>query len=126
MTAGLLSLMLAAVSPTPQPSPQWKAVHTGVYGVTVEPGETRAFGFSVPQNLTKPPRLMTFAWTVVRPTPVPALVAFQQCPQPEVCYPTLMRPTGQGSGTTQTTFRITNRATRQLYVEFRYTVWEPR
>jgi hypothetical protein len=117
----LLSVVLAAA-----PSPQWKAVHTSAYGLSVPPGQTRTAAFPIPPKIATPERVMTFSWTVIRPNPVPALVVLEQCNQPDVCHPLVMWPTSHGRGTTKTTFRLTNRSARPVDIQFSYTVWEPR
>lgn len=63
-------------------------------------------------------------WTVIRPNPAPRLLVLEQCVEPERCYPTVMRPDGQATGSLRTTFRITNRSAQNLDVQFRFTVWE--
>jgi hypothetical protein len=96
------------------------------YGVTVPAGSVRVVALPVPPTRAGAERPMSFAWTVIRPLPVPVMVVTEQCSQPDVCIPLIMRASGQGSGTTGTTFRVTNRSGRALDVQFRYTVWEAR
>jgi hypothetical protein len=126
----LLALALALAAPAatgaPAPPPQWKAVYSGEYGLNVPAGASREMRFSVPPRLGTTERPLTYSWTVIRPTPLPALVALEQCPQPDVCYPSVLRPNGQGNGTTKTMLRITNRSIKPLDILFRYTVWEAR
>jgi hypothetical protein len=123
-----LVAFLALALAVPAATPQWKAVHSDAYGLNVPPGSSRELAFAavVPPRFASPQRPLTYSWSVIRPHPLPALVALEQCPQPEVCYPSVLRPNGQGNGTTRTVLRVTNRSIKPLDVLFRYTVWEAR
>lgn len=116
-------LVLLAVA-TPSPSPTWRAAHTNVYQLSVPAGTTRALVFPIPAHLAGTERPMTFSWTIIRPQPAPRLLVLEQCISPEQCYPSVMRPNGQATGTTKTMFRVTNRGWATIEVQFRYVVWE--
>ena len=118
----LLTLVLAASAPTAV----WKIVHTSGYGAEAAPGQVKAIAFWIPPKLATPERQMTFSWTVIRPHPIPTLVVLEQCEQEDVCRPLIMRPTGQGTGTTKTRFRLTNRSIKPVNIQFSYAIWEPR
>jgi len=45
---------------------------------------------------------------------------------PERCVPTVMRPTGESSGTLGTPFRVINRSRQDIDVLFRYALWDVR
>lgn len=121
MTPGVLWLVLALAPPSPTPG--WTAAHTNVYQLQVPAGQTRTVDFPIPAALARTNRPMTFTWSIVRPVPAPRLVILEQCVRPEACYPTVMMPTGQASGTVGTAFRITNRSQQAIDVRFRFTVW---
>lgn len=108
------------------PAPSWKALYPGAYGVTVPAGSVKMLTLPIPSRLASAERPMSFAWIVLRPLPIPVMVVMEQCNQPDVCIPLIMRASGQGSGTTVTTFRVTNRSGRALDVQFRYTIWDAR
>jgi hypothetical protein len=119
----LLALVLAASAPA---ATSWKILYTSGYGAEAAPGEVKAVAFWIPQKLVTPERQMTFSWTVIRPHPIPTLVVLEQCDQPDVCRPLIMRITGQGTGTTKTRFRLTNRSIKPINIQFSYAIWEPR
>jgi hypothetical protein len=118
----VLTLLLAATAATPR----WTAVHSGEYGLNVPPGAVREMTFQVPPRFATPERPVTFSWSVIRPSPLPTLIVLEQCSQPDVCYGSVFRPTGQGNGTTRTRLRVTNRSIKPVDVLFRYTVWDAR
>jgi len=120
----LTILLLAAPSPTQTAS--WAALHSDAYQVNVARGATRAWSFPVPPALGAEERPLSFTWTVVRPVPAPTFVILEQCPRPEACHAAVLRPTGQGSGTTRSAYRITNRGFQEVAVLFRYTIWGAR
>ncbi|MCL6597072.1 MAG: hypothetical protein K6V73_12845, partial [Firmicutes bacterium] len=106
------------------PAPSWKALYSGEYGFTVPAGSVKVLALPIPPKFVGAGRPMSFTWTVIRPIPVPVMIVMEQCNQPDVCVPLIMRATGQGNGTAATTFRVTNRSGRPLDVQFRYTIWE--
>jgi hypothetical protein len=118
----VLTLLLAA----PAATPRWTAVYSGEYGLNVPPGAAREMTFQVPPRFATQDRPVTFSWSVIRPSPLPTLIVLEQCSQPDVCYGSVFRPTGQGNGTTRTKLRVTNRSIKPVDVLFRYTVWEAR
>ncbi|MGH2405903.1 MAG: hypothetical protein ACRDGN_15795 [bacterium] len=122
MSALVLAVLLAAQVPAPAPTP----LHSGFYTLRVPPGETKAIGFAVPPHLAGSLRAVTFTWRVVRPTPATKFVFMEHCVDADRCLPSIMQPTGQGSGTLQSVFRIVNRSRLDLDVEIRYAVWDAR
>lgn len=118
----LLLVLLAAAAPSP--TPRWTAAHTNIYQLSVPAGTTRALVFPIPAHLAGAERPMTFSWTIIRPQPAPRLLVLEQCTSQEQCYPSVMRPNGQATGTTKTMFRVTNRGWVTIEVQFRYVVWE--
>lgn len=121
----LLAVLLLAV-PAPTRTATWAALYTGAYQVNVARGTTRAWSFPVPPALGAEERPVSFTWAIVRPVPAPTFVILEQCPRPEACHPAVLRPTGQGSGTTRSAYRITNRGFQEVAVLFRYTIWGAR
>jgi hypothetical protein len=122
----VLMAILTLVLTAPPTAPRWTAVYSGEYGLNVPPGTVREMTFQVPPRFAAPERPVTFSWSVIRPSPLPTLVVLEQCSQPDVCYGSVFRPTGQGNGTTKTKLRVTNRSIRPIDIVFRYTVWEAR
>jgi hypothetical protein len=120
----LAALLLAA--PAPTRTMTWAALFTDAYQVNVARGATRAWSFPVPPALGVEERPLSFAWTVVRPLPASTFVILEQCPRPDTCHPAVLRPTGQGSGTTRSVYRVTNRGFQDVAVLFRYTIWGTR
>jgi hypothetical protein len=119
----ILLLAFLAVA-APSPSPTWRAAHSNVYQLSVPAGATRALVFPIPAALVGAERPMTFSWTIIRPQPAPRLLVLEQCKSQDQCYPSVMRPNGQATGTTKTMFRVTNRGWVTIEVQFRYVVWE--
>lgn len=120
----LVVLLLAAASPGR--APQWAALYSATYHVQVRPWETRTVVLPLPAALALTSRPLTMSWAILRPAPPPPVLVLEQCPQPDVCHPMVMRPTGQTSATTQTAFRMVNRTAAMVEVQFRYTVWGAR
>lgn len=118
----VLLVLVLAVSPTPR----WVALHTADYQVRVFPGQTMAVAFPAPARLAGADRPVTFTWRIIRPVPAPKFVVFEHCTLPERCFPTVMRPTGESSGTLGTPFRLINRSALPIDVVFRYTLWDAR
>jgi hypothetical protein len=121
----VLTLLLLA-APAPTRTSAWAALHTTEYQVNVQRGQSRVWSFPVPAALGGTERPLSFTWTVIRPVPASAFVILEQCPQPENCRPAVLRPNGQGSGTTRSSYRITNRGFQEVAVLFKYTIWEAR
>lgn len=122
----LLVVLLAVTAPSPSPTPRWTAAHTNTYQLSVPAGATRTLAFPIPARLSGVERPMTISWTIIRPQPAPRLLVIEQCTSLEQCYPSVMPPNGQATGTTKTTFRLTNRGWMTIEVQFRYVVWEAR
>jgi hypothetical protein len=117
----LLILVLAAA-----PTTRWVALHSADYQVRVLAGQTMTIVFPAPARLAGADRPVTFNWRIIRPVPAPNFVIFEHCTMPERCFPTVMRPTGESSGTLGTPFRVVNRSALPVDVLFRYTIWEAR
>jgi hypothetical protein len=122
MTALLLALALAASTPTPR----WAAIHSADYQVRVPAGQTVSVAFPAPARLVAVDRPVTFTWRIIRPVPAPNFVILEHCAQPERCYPAVMRPNGESSGSLSTPVRVINRSRQDIEVLFRYTIWEAR
>jgi hypothetical protein len=122
----LVLILLLLAAPAPTRTPTWTALHTNQYQVNVPRAQARTWSFPVPAALGSVERPLSFSWAVVRPVPAPTFVVLEQCPRPETCHPAVLRPTGQGGGTTRSSYRITNRGFQEVAVLFRYTIWETR
>jgi len=120
--AALLFVLVLAASPTPR----WVALHTAEYQVRVPAGQTVAIAFPAPARFSGADRPVTFGWRIIRPVPAPNFVIFEHCTMPERCFPTVMRPTGESSGTLGTPFRVINRSRQDIDVLFRYALWDVR
>jgi hypothetical protein len=118
-----LLAVVILIAASAAPAPQWTPAYSSTYQLRVPRGEARAVLLHVPASLGGVERPLTLSWAIIRPVPAPQLVVFEQCSQPDVCYPGVMRPTGQASATTRTTFRVTNRSGQDLEIQFRYRVW---
>jgi len=114
----LAPLALAAPSPTP--------LHTANFTIQVAAGETKTIDFAIPPRFAGGPRQITFTWQIVRPRPAPRFMFMEQCIDPERCNRSIMPPTGQGTGTLQSVFRIVNAGGVGVDVQIRYALWEVR
>jgi len=122
----MVVLLIAVAVATAAPTPRWTALHAADYQVRVPAGQTVAVAFPAPARLVGADRPVTFTWRIIRPVPAPNFVILEHCAQPERCYPAVMRPTGESSGSLSTPFRVINRSRLDIEVLFRYTIWETR
>lgn len=122
MTVLFVVLALAAASPAPGATP----LYSGSYTLRIPAGQTKQIGFPVPANLAASHRPITFTWRIVKPVPAPKFVFIEHCIDPDRCYPSVMRPTGEGSGTLLSRPRIINNSRLDLDVQIGFALWEAR
>lgn len=89
-------------------------------------GQTVPIAFPIPARLASGDRPVTFSWRIVRPVPAPKFVFLVHCLDQDRCYPSIMRPTGEATGTLQSPFRIDNKSRLDLDVQIRYALWDAR